>query len=115
MSNAAILRWIGLILVIILIALQLKLWVGGGGMAEVDSLRASVAQQKADNAALQKRNQALAADVEDLKHGEQATEARARQELGLVKPGETFYQVVEPGAAVSAPPPPPPVAPPGGQ
>ena len=103
------LRWIGLILVILLIALQLKLWVGGGGMAEVDSLRASVKTQAEENATLQKRNEALAADVEDLKHGEQATEARARQELGLIKQGETFYQVVEPGAATSAPPTPPPV------
>ncbi len=111
MSNAAILRWIGLILVIVLIALQLKLWVGGGGMAEVDSLRASVQKQTDENATLLKRNQALAADVEDLKHGEQATEARARQELGLIKPNETFYQIVEPGAATSAPPPPPPVGP----
>jgi len=111
LSNAALLRWIGLILVIILIALQLKLWVGGGGMAEVDSLRASVQKQTEENATLLKRNQALAADVEDLKHGEQATEARARQELGLIKPNETFYQIVEPGAATSAPPPPPPVGP----
>ncbi|KLD69075.1 septum formation initiator, partial [Xanthomonas hyacinthi DSM 19077] len=55
-------RWIGLILVIVLIALQLKLWVGGGGMAEVDSLRASVQKQTEENAALLKRNQALAAD-----------------------------------------------------
>lgn len=109
MSNAALLRWVGLILVVILIALQLKLWVGGGGMAEVESLRVSVKKQAEDNAALQKRNEALGADVEDLKHGEQATEARARQELGLIKPGETFYQVVEPGAATSAPPTPPPV------
>jgi cell division protein FtsB len=108
-SNAAILRWVGLILVVILIALQLKLWVGGGGMAEVDSLRTSVKTQAEENATLQKRNEALAADVEDLKHGEQATEARARQELGLIKQGETFYQVVEPGAATSAPPTPPPV------
>ncbi|KAG9550052.1 Allergen Alt a 6, partial [Aureobasidium melanogenum] len=90
-NNAAILRWVGLILVIILIALQLKLWVGGGGMAEVESLRASVKKQTDENVSLQNRNQALAADVEDLKHGEQATEARARQELGLIKPGETFY------------------------
>ena len=111
MSNAALLRWIGLILVIVLIALQLKLWVGGGGMAEVDSLRASVQKQTEENATLLKRNQALAADVEDLKHGEQATEARARQELGLIKPNETFNQIVEPGAATSAPPPPPPVGP----
>jgi cell division protein FtsB len=111
LSNAALLRWIGLILVIVLIALQLKLWVGGGGMAEVDSLRASVQKQTEENATLLKRNQALAADVEDLKHGEQATEARARQELGLIKPNETFYQIVEPGAATSVPPPPPPVGP----
>ena len=103
MSNAAILRWIGLILVIILIALQLKLWVGGGGMAEVDSLRASVAKQTEDNAALQKRNQALAADVEDLKHGEQATEARARQELGLVKPGETLIILRDPRPPAATP------------
>ncbi len=61
MSNAAILRWVGLILVIVLIALQLKLWVGGGGMAEVDSLRESVRKQTEENSGLQKRNQALAA------------------------------------------------------
>ena len=103
MSNAALLRWVGLILVVILIALQLKLWVGGGGMAEVESLRVSVKKQTEDNAALQKRNEALGADVEDLKHGEQATEARARQELGLIKPGETFYQVVEKPGATQAP------------
>jgi cell division protein FtsB len=113
LSNAAILRWIGLILVILLIALQLKLWVGNGGMDEVDSLRESVKKQTEENAGLLTRNQALAADVEDLKHGEQATEARARQELGLVKPDETFYQVVEPGTATSAPPPPPATAPAG--
>jgi len=41
----------------------------------------------------------LSAEVEDLKHGEEAIEERARSELGLLKPGETFYQVVEPGAA----------------
>jgi cell division protein FtsB len=98
------LRWVGLALIILLIVLQLKLWVGNGSMREVESLRASVKTQTDENAGLQKRNQALSADVEDLKHGEQATEARARSELGLIKPGETFYQVVEPASAASAPP-----------
>ena len=61
-------------------------------------------KQADDNQRLEQRNQALAADVIDLKHGEQAVEARARNELGLIKPGETFYQVVEkPAQAGSAP------------
>ena len=51
---------------------------------------------------LLQRNQALGADVLDLKHGDQAVEARARTELGLIKPGEMFYQVVEKPAPVPA-------------
>jgi cell division protein FtsB len=99
------LRWIALILLVILIGLQLKLWTGSGGMHEVQTLRSAVARQHADNERLTQRNQALAADVGDLKHGEQAVEARARAELGLIKPGETFYQVVErPAGSASVPP-----------
>ena len=52
---------------------------------------------------LKQRNAALAAEVEDLKSGEAAVEDRARSELGMIKPGETFYRVVEPqGSAVGA-------------
>ncbi|PXV61473.1 cell division protein FtsB [Dyella jiangningensis] len=93
-------RWVALILILLLIALQVKLWNGHGGVHEVEALRAAVKKQGEDNDKLTTRNQALGADVSDLKHGEQAVEARARAELGLIKPGETFYQVVEkPGAA----------------
>jgi len=92
------LRWIALVLLVILIGLQLKLWAGSGGMHEVQALRGAVTKQGSDNDRLRQRNQALAADVSDLKHGEQAVEARARAELGLIKQGETFYQVVEPPA-----------------
>ncbi|MGB3461407.1 MAG: cell division protein FtsB [Rhodanobacter lindaniclasticus] len=99
------LRWVALLLLLLLAGLQLKLWFGGGSMQEVDSLRVAVNKQTSDNARLQKRNQALAADVHDLKHGDQAVEARARTELGLIKPGEVFYQVVEPARAASAPAP----------
>ncbi|MEO5831080.1 MAG: cell division protein FtsB [Rhodanobacter sp.] len=101
------LRWIAVILILLLIGLQLKLWTGNGSMREVDALRVSVKKQTDDNAKLLRRNQAVGADVLDLKQGDQAIEARARTELGLIKPGETFYQVVEPpaGAASSVPPP----------
>jgi cell division protein FtsB len=100
------LRWVALILLLILIGLQLKLWSSHGGMSEVASLRVAVKKQSDENDKLTQRNQALAADVNDLKHGEQAVEARARAELGLIKPGETFYQVVEKpasGASAAAP------------
>ena len=83
------LRWIALILLLVLIGLQVKLWTGTGGVHEVETLRAAVKKQTEDNQRLLQRNQALGADVDDLKHGEQAVEARARGELGLVKPGET--------------------------
>ncbi|WP_426699806.1 cell division protein FtsB [Rhodanobacter sp. Col0626] len=109
------LRWIALVLILLLIGLQLKLWSGNGGMREVDSLRVAVKKQTDDNARLLQRNQAVGADVLDLKHGDQAVEARARTELGLIKPGEVFYQVVEqPAVAGSVSPPPPPPAAPAG-
>src|SRR5579875_3464157 len=98
------LRWIALILLLMLVGLQFELWSSHGGMAEVTSLRAAVEKQQDENDKLTQRNQALAADVDDLKHGEQAVEARARGELGLIKPGETFYQVVpKPAASTVAP------------
>jgi cell division protein FtsB len=100
------LRWIALVLLLLLIGLQFELWSNHGGMSEVTSLRMAVKKQSDENDKLVQRNQALAADVDDLKHGEQAVEARARAELGLIKPGETFYQVVEKpasGASAAAP------------
>ncbi|MEO8777108.1 MAG: cell division protein FtsB [Rhodanobacter sp.] len=108
------LRWVALILIVVLLGLQLKLWSGSGSVREVDTLRISLKKQTDENARLQQRNQALAADVQDLKHGEQAVEARARNELGLIKPGETFYQVDERSAKAAsvALPPPLPAAPP---
>jgi cell division protein FtsB len=108
------LRWIALVLVLLLFGLQLKLWTGSGSMHEVDALRVAVKKQTDENTKLLQRNQAVGADVLDLKHGDQAVEARARTELGLIKPGEVFYQVVEqPSAAGSSPPPPPPAKPAG--
>ncbi|HEX5487693.1 MAG TPA: cell division protein FtsB [Rhodanobacteraceae bacterium] len=101
------LKWLALILIALLIGLQIKLWVGDGGMRDLRAIRARVSDQKAENARLKQRNDALGADVEDLKHGQDAVEARARSQLGLVKPGEVFYQVVTPPTGASVAPPPP--------
>lgn len=99
------LRLLTLVLLAALIALQVKLWVGDGGRAEVDSLKASVAQQEAENATLRQRNAALAAEVEDLKSGTAAVEERARDELGMIRPGETYYRIIETASPTPEPPP----------
>ncbi|WP_297528979.1 cell division protein FtsB [Thiohalobacter sp.] len=92
-------RWLIALLVALLIYLQYRLWVGDGSLAEVWRLRGAVAEQRAENARLQERNQALDAEVRDLKEGLEAVEERARSELGMIREGEVFYQIVEePGA-----------------
>jgi len=93
--------WPLLALLALLAALQAKLWMGDGGLPDARALRQSVERQRAENLKLEQRNDALSAEVEDLKSGEAAVEERARSELGMVKPGETFYRVVEPHAAAS--------------
>ena len=57
-------------------------------------LRAAVAEQRADNEVLRDRNQALDAEVINLKQGRDAAEERARTDLGMIGESETFYQVV---------------------
>src|SRR5690606_32047791 len=85
--------------------LQLKLWRGDGGFPEVEALQARVEAQRQENARLQQRNDALEAEVEDLKSGAAAIEDRARSELGMIRPGEVFFRVVEPTPGGDAPPP----------
>ena len=83
------------VLAVLFVLLQYKLWFGEGSMMDVWQLDRAVAAQLADNARLHERNQALAAEVADLKQGVEAIEERARRELGMIKEGETFYQVVD--------------------
>ena len=91
-------RWFRVLLVALvalLAFLQLRLWFGEGGRRSVADLQQKVDAQTRENGGLKQRNAALAAEVEDLKSGEAAVEDRARSELGMIKPGETFYRVVE--------------------
>jgi cell division protein FtsB len=91
-------RVFDLILLLLILLLQIKLWEGQGSWPETQALHKQVNSQRAENARLKARNDALSAEVADLKSGESAIEERARSELGMVKPGETFYRVVEPAA-----------------
>src|SRR6476620_5840488 len=96
-------RRLGILLVLLLALLawlQYRLWFGNGGEREVAALQAQVHRQERDNAGLKQRNDALAAEVQDLKSGEASVEERARSELGMIKPGETFYRVVGPRPTV---------------
>lgn len=97
-------RKFGLLLMLVLLLgwLQYKFWFGSGSSSDVVALESQVIVQKRENAGLQERNDALAAEVEDLKSGEAAVEERARSELGMIKPGEKFYRVVE-GAPAPTP------------
>jgi cell division protein FtsB len=99
------LRITALVLLALLAWLQYRLWFGHGGAGDVRALSHQVEQQERDNGGLQQRNDALAAEVAELKSadGGAAVEERARNELGMIKPGETFYRVVEPEATPAEP------------
>ncbi|MCW9058076.1 MAG: cell division protein FtsB [Gammaproteobacteria bacterium] len=88
-------RYLFLVLLVLLLFLQFRLWVGEGSFAEVWRLNQDVAEQKLDNARLRERNEALDAEVKDLKQGLDAIEERAREELGMIKEDEIFYQIIE--------------------
>ena len=92
-------RAVTLILFVLLILLQFKLWLGEGGFTEVARLETRVEDQRRQNDELLQRNAELQAEVEDLRERLDAVEERARSELGLIKPEEKFYQVVPPSPA----------------
>lgn len=79
----------------LLLAIQYPLWLGKGGWARVWEHDRQLSAQRARNDALQARNTALDAEVRDLKQGLEAVEERARFELGMVRPDEVFFQLVD--------------------
>jgi cell division protein FtsB len=79
----------------LVLALQYPLWLGKGSWTRVWELDRQLAEQRAANARSKARNDAVDADVRDLKEGTEALEERARLELGMIRKGEVFYQVVQ--------------------
>jgi len=84
-----------ILLLLLLGYLQYKLWFGEGSLQDVWELLQEVDFQRQENIDLRERNAALEAEVQDLQQGLDAIEEHAREDLGMVKEGETFYQVVE--------------------
>lgn len=84
-----------ILLAAILVLLQYRLWLSHDGLPSLLRLHQAVEKQRLDNTELKERNQVLTAEVQDLKSGLDALEERARSELGMVKPGETFFQIID--------------------
>lgn len=84
-----------LIFVILIALLQYPLWLGKGSWLRVWDLKSQLAKQEEKNNLDKIRNDALDAEVRDLKSGKAAIEERARSELGMVKQDEVFYQVLQ--------------------
>lgn len=89
-------RWLAAGLLLLLLLLQSRLWFGDGSIPDAWRLQQAIMAQQAENARLDERNQALSADVADLRDGLSGIEERARLELGLLGREEQFFQVIEP-------------------
>jgi cell division protein FtsB len=85
-------KFLAIVLGALIVLIQYPLWFGKGGWLRAWDVDRQVSAQKAKNGDLERRNAHLAAEVRDLKTGTEAIEERARQELGMVRPDEVFYQ-----------------------
>lgn len=88
-------RIIAVILGLLFFVLQYELWVGEGSLATVWRIQQEITEQNIENTKIEQRNMSLLAEVNDLKQGDTAIEERARNELGMIKKGETYIQVVD--------------------
>ena len=87
-------RILPILMVGLLLVLQYRLWFGKHSIPDLKDMQEKIELQVQQNANLQQRNDLLKADINDLKIGLEAIEERARNELGLIKQGETFYRIL---------------------
>lgn len=115
-------RWLLAVLLAILLVLQYRLWIAEGSLAELSRLEQQYDEQARVNQELRQRNALLEKEVLELQTGTKGLEQRAREQLGLIREGETFYQFVDGRSirprgdagsvgAAAAPPGEPPIAP----
>lgn len=88
-------KWLISLLVVLLLGLQYRLWIGEGSLAHNVALQKEINKQKAENERLIERNKLLEAEVAALKNGYDAIEEKARNDLGMIKEGETWFMIVE--------------------
>lgn len=89
------LNLIGFVLIILFAVLQYHLWFTSGGVFDVLKLKRMLAAQATENQKLKTRNDELIFQISRLQNSQDAVEARARNELGMIKKGEMFYQVIK--------------------
>ena len=89
-------RIVPVFLLLLLVGIHAQLWTGRGSVGHVQELRQQIAEQQAANAQARAANEHLSAEVSDLKSGLEMVEEKARAELGMVKPGDIYVQVVRP-------------------
>jgi cell division protein FtsB len=82
------------VLILLLVGLQYKLWIGDGSLSEVVQLSRELDIQKEKLRLLEEKNRILEAQVLDLQSGLDAFEEKARNDLGMIKQGETFIQLI---------------------
>ena len=88
-------RWLLIILVVLFIGLQTRLWFGEGSFAHKSELDQQLQVQRQKKQQLQLRNQRIAEEVKSLKNNLGSIEEKAREDLGMIKQGETFYLVID--------------------
>jgi cell division protein FtsB len=88
-------KCLSLSLAVLVVALQLRLWLGQGSIMELVALKQQLAQFRETNAELRERNERLVVEVEEFRSGLDSVEEMARQELGMIRRGETFYVIVD--------------------
>lgn len=87
--------WLLIVALILLAGLQYRLWFAQGSLAEQKRLEHQLEEQTEINRQLRDRNAVIEREVHDLKSGNLGLEQRAREQLGLIKEGEVYYQIIE--------------------
>ncbi|MCH9692695.1 MAG: septum formation initiator family protein [Gammaproteobacteria bacterium] len=89
-------KWLLAVLVVLLLTTQFRLWVGEGSLAEMVRLKRQLQQQQEQNTLLESRNRQLLREVRSMKEGTAGIEAKARNDLGMIKKGETLFVFFDP-------------------
>lgn len=92
-------KWLLGVLIVVFVYLQYRLWIGEGSFANLAQLQSEIEKQSGENARLEERNRLLIAEVMALRNDSDALEERARNDLGMIKKGETFFMVLQPASA----------------
>ncbi|MBX3638933.1 MAG: cell division protein FtsB [Nitrosomonas sp.] len=95
---------LAIVLMMLIALIQFPLWTGKGGWFQVHTIEQDIIQTQEENLKLQNRNMIFHAEINDLKQGTDAIEERARNDIGMIKKNEIFFQIVETNPTSTIPP-----------